>query len=57
MDEIEIKTTKQVEIRPFKCVVCNSFGTLRYGKEVCHACKGKGYILVSQELEVDPNKI
>lgn len=31
---------------PFKCPVCNGFGTLQYGKKICHACKGKGYILV-----------
>ena len=31
---------------PVKCAVCNGFGTLSYGKKSCHACDGKGYILV-----------
>lgn len=53
--EIEIK--KPTEIKPFKCVVCNGFGSLRFGKVECHACKGKGYILVQQAIEVDPNEI
>lgn len=34
---------------PFKCSVCNGFGSLSYGKIVCHACKGKGVLLVNQE--------
>ena len=29
-----------------KCVVCNSFGTLKYGKVICHGCNGKGYIVI-----------
>lgn len=29
-----------------KCPVCNGFGSVNYGKMICHACKGKGYILV-----------
>ena len=31
---------------PVKCVVCNGFGTVSSAKKVCHACDGKGYILV-----------
>jgi len=31
---------------PMKCVVCNGFGTVNWGKATCHACKGCGYILV-----------
>lgn len=31
---------------PVKCVVCNGWGTVNYGKKTCHACEGKGYILV-----------
>jgi DnaJ-class molecular chaperone len=34
-----------------KCPVCNGFGTLKYGEIVCHACKGKGYIIVPNEIE------
>jgi len=32
---------------PIKCVVCNGFGTVNWGKASCHACHGKGYILIS----------
>lgn len=38
---------------PIKCVVCNGFGTLKYGEIVCHACKGKGYILVPAKKKED----
>jgi DnaJ-class molecular chaperone len=31
---------------PVKCPVCNGFGKVNWGKQKCHACKGKGYILV-----------
>lgn len=31
---------------PIKCVVCNGFGTVNWGKAKCHACQGRGYILV-----------
>ncbi len=31
---------------PVRCVVCNGFGTLKYGTLQCHGCNGKGYILV-----------
>lgn len=34
---------------PFKCPVCGGFGTLAYGRKVCHGCEGKGFIVVSQE--------
>lgn len=54
MDEID-SVEQKTEIRPFKCVVCNGFGTLQYGKIKCHACKGQGYILVPQKIKVDPN--
>lgn len=29
-----------------KCPVCNGFGTLSKNKITCHACTGKGYVLV-----------
>lgn len=38
------------EIEPYyhaeKCVVCNGFGSLKYGTITCQGCNGKGYILV-----------
>ena len=44
---------------PHKCPVCNSFGTLKYGKIVCHGCKGKGYIVIDNRngLPVDDMKL
>lgn len=27
---------------PIKCVVCNGFGTVNWGKAKCHACDGRG---------------
>ena len=42
---------------PFKCPVCNGFGSLQYGKKVCHACNGKGYVVVdNDEREIDEKK-
>lgn len=34
---------------PFKCVVCNGFGTVNWGKIKCHACDGVGFILIPPE--------
>lgn len=31
-----------------RCVVCNGFGTLKFGTIKCHACNGKGYIIVDK---------
>lgn len=31
-----------------KCEVCNGFGSLKYGTITCHACKGKGYIVIDK---------
>jgi len=39
---------------PVKCVVCNGRGKVNWDKNICHACGGKGYILVEVESgEVD----
>jgi len=38
---------------PFKCVVCSGFGTLKSGSLTCHACDGKGYVVIDQEREID----
>jgi DnaJ-class molecular chaperone len=40
---------------PFRCVVCSGFGTLKSGTLICHACGGKGYVVVDQEIEKDIN--
>ena len=41
---------------PIKCVVCNGFGTVNWGKAQCHACKGLGYILVPSGREMEKNE-
>lgn len=38
---------------PVKCAVCNGFGTVNWGKAKCHACDGRGYILVPSEDETE----
>ena len=38
---------------PIKCVVCNGFGTVNWGKAQCHACSGRGYILVPNGEEME----
>ncbi len=49
----EIQVSENVKVKPtgmpFRCVICNGFGTLAYGKKTCQACDGKGYILVPVE--------
>lgn len=48
--QTEVKNPQKI---PFKCVVCNGFGTLKYGEKVCQACDGKGYIIVNQDGRTD----
>ena len=50
-DKIKVVNDTKIEpkILPFRCPVCNGFGTLKHGSKICSACGGKGYITVSQE--------
>lgn len=34
---------------PHKCVVCNGFGTLKYGSKTCQACNGTGVVVIDNE--------
>ncbi len=49
-----VNAEEPVKIKPEchseKCPVCNGFGTLSFGKKICHVCKGRCYLLI-------PNKI
>lgn len=45
----EIKINKV----PFRCPVCNGFGSLKYGAKECQACNGKGYVEVEQDGRTD----
>ena len=49
---IKVKETIPNRI-PFKCVVCNGFGSLKYGTKTCQACNGKGYVEVEQDRRTD----
>lgn len=51
-------TPTKPNIAPFKCPVCNGFGTISFKKVTCHACKGKGYVVINLDRQreyVDPN--
>lgn len=37
---------------PHKCVVCNGFGTLKYGSKICQACDGSGVVVVDNDTGV-----
>jgi len=49
-DRPKVNDTKiGVKKVPFRCPVCAGYGTLKYGTIKCHACNGKGFIVVPQE--------
>jgi len=43
-----------IELRPnffpFRCPVCNGFGTVKHGEFTCGSCKGKGYVEIKQDV-------
>ena len=53
MDGLKDETPEKVipECHAERCVVCNGFGTLKYGEKICQACKGKGYIIVPNKMD------
>ncbi len=44
-----MQETQKIEPKyiPFKCPVCNGFGTVSSRKITCHACEGKGYVVIN----------
>ncbi len=34
-----------------KCPVCNGWGTVSFKRLTCHACIGKGFVLIPAEKE------
>ncbi len=40
-----------------KCPVCNGFGTVNYGRKPCHACNGKGFLIVPNCIEEDRRRM
>lgn len=59
MADPEIKLPANSKFIPSKvaqrCVVCNGFGSLKYGTKVCQACSGSGYLLVPAIEKTDEN--
>lgn len=50
----EIRTDCRVNsVVAQRCPVCNGFGTLKYGSILCHACEGKGYILIHERKDIE----
>lgn len=48
-NELSINDTKiKVTRVPFRCVVCNGWGTVSNAHRTCQACGGKGVIFVDQ---------
>jgi DnaJ-class molecular chaperone len=50
---IDRQIVKEVipEVHSERCPVCNGFGSLKYGEIVCHACNGKGYVIIPNKKE------
>lgn len=43
---MDIKEIEEPKYIPFRCPVCNGFGTVSHKKITCHACEGKGYVVI-----------
>lgn len=48
MEFQQVEVPQQV---PFRCPVCNGFGTLKYGTKRCQGCDGRGWVVVEQKTE------
>lgn len=51
MTEKIIATQVKPKYTAQKCPVCNGWGTVSYRQVTCHACKGRGFILIPLEKE------
>lgn len=51
------QTDKISRFTPHKCVVCNGFGTLKYGAIVCQACNGTGFVVIDNETGLAVGKM
>lgn len=47
----EVKKQIKPNTLPFKCPNCNGYGSVQYGKKVCHSCGGTGVVFVPQMPE------
>lgn len=51
MTDIEITKNIQPSSIAQKCPVCNGWGTVSFKQITCHACSGKGFILIPIEKQ------
>lgn len=51
MTDTEITKNTQPSSIAQKCPVCNGWGTVSFKQITCHACNGKGFILIPVEKE------
>lgn len=45
----DIVNTVKTKFAPFRCPNCNGWGTVTFKKVTCHACNGKGFVIIDQE--------
>jgi DnaJ-class molecular chaperone len=56
IDQIEINGVMVAPTHlPFRCPVCNGFGTLKRGLKRCQGCGGTGYVVVEQGPSAPPS--
>jgi len=53
MIDRQVENVKEIKPQYFaqKCPVCNGWGTVSFKQVTCHACDGKGFILIPVEKE------
>jgi len=45
-----------IECHAERCPVCSGHGSVNYGKQMCHACNGRGYLVLPNTIGVMPKK-
>ena len=50
---MEVQNFPEPKKIPFKCPVCNGFGTLKYGTIKCQGCDGRGWVVIDQDTKID----
>lgn len=50
---MEVQSFQEPKKIPFKCPVCNGFGSLKYGTIKCQGCGGKGWVIVTQDGQME----
>ncbi|MDO8658155.1 MAG: hypothetical protein Q7K55_05415 [Candidatus Levybacteria bacterium] len=52
MTDAEITKNLQPSSIAQRCPVCNGWGTVSFKQITCHACNGKGFILIPIEKDI-----